>query len=312
MNKPTVSLVILTYNRKLLLQKELDYLRANAFPGEVIVVDNHSQESVRDLVDAYDFVKLIELNENVGVGGRNAGMKNAQGDIIITIDDDIVGITKEDVAQIINVFQDQKIGAVCFKVIDEETNEIINWCHHRKLEHYHDKGFLTEEITEGAVAFRRVALESAGYYPEEFFISHEGPDLALRLMNSGFVVRYTPDVIVKHSHSSLGRPTWRAYYYDTRNLIWLVLRNYPFFLGIKKLFIGLNAMLFYSIRDGYLRFWIKGLIDGAKGAKLALGNRTPMSSQTKAILREIGKYRPDFWYMVKRRVFNKGKKVEIL
>lgn len=312
MNNPKVSLVILTYNRKLLLQKELDFLKAHEFTGEVIIVDNHSKEPVRDMVAAYPFARLIELSENVGVGGRNAGMKSAKGDIIITIDDDILGITGEDVDKIIKAFGDAKTGAVCFKVMDEETHEIINWCHHRKMEEFHNKEFVTEEITEGAVAFRKEALESAGYYPEEFFISHEGPDLALRLMNAGYIVKYIPEVIVRHSHSSLGRPTWRAYYYDTRNLIWLVLRNYPVLRGIKKLFIGLNAMLFYSIRDGYVKFWFKAVIDGVAGAGAALQKRSPMSGHTRSILDEISQYRPGFWFMVKKRVFNKGKKVEVL
>lgn len=302
-----VSLVILTYNRPTLLKKQLICVASiNYRPFDVVVVDNNSDQPVTDIVNEYQFVRLIQMEANLGVAGRNRGIEAAEGDIVITLDDDVHGISDSDINTLITLFQNSSIGAVCFKVMDAETNAIINWCHHRKQEEFSEKTFLTEEITEGAVAFRKSVLGQAGLYPEEFFISHEGPDLALRIMNCGYRVIYTPDIVVHHSHSSIGRPGWRRYYYDTRNLIWLVLRNYPFLPGLKRLVVGLGAMAIYALRDGYFWYWLKGIFDGIKGGRWALAGRSPMTSHTRTLLNEIAEFRPGFWYMVEQRLLKRG------
>jgi len=305
-NVTSVSLVILTYNRPHLIQKQLERLASIRYaPFEVIIVDNHSEQALTDIVRPFVFARLLRMDVNLGVGGRNHGIRAAKGQIIITLDDDVSGINDEDIERLIVIFRDPVIGAVCFKVLDELTGEVINWCHHRKLEEYSDRTFLTYEITEGAVAFRRAALDKSGLYPQEFFISHEGPDLALRIMNNGYNVIYRPDISVRHSHAIAGRPGWRRYYYDTRNLIWLVLRNYPLFRGAKALGIGLGSMLVYSIRDGFLRYWIKGVVDGIKGSGKMLAQRQPFTGRTRELLREMDRYRPDIWYMLKKRLFKR-------
>jgi len=298
-----VSLVILTFNRPQLIQKQLESLTQIKYhPFEVIVVDNHSEQPLTEHVSEYSFAQVLRMEENIGIAGRNRGIDAAHGDIVITLDDDVTGITEQAIHRLIQIFRDPAIGAVCFKVLDEVTGELINWCHHRKQEEYSNQDFITDEITEGAVAFRRTAVIQAGLYPEEFFISHEGPDLALRMMNCGYNVIYSPEIIVRHSHATAGRPGWRRYYYDTRNQIWLVLRNYPVLRGIKLLTIGLGSMLLYSIRDGFLRYWIKGIIDGIKGSKMMLSQRTPINKRTRDILAKIDYYRPSMWYMIKKRL----------
>jgi len=301
-----ISLVILTFNRPHLIQNQLAYLTQIKYPAfEVIIIDNYSEHDLTEIVIKYPFARLLRMNENLGVAGRNRGIEAAQGEIVITLDDDVSGITDENIHHLVTIFQDQVIGAVCFKVLDEETGEIINWCHHRKQEEYNEHSFITDEMTEGAVAFRRSAVIQAGLYPEDFFISHEGPDLALRLMNCGYNVIYTPEVMVRHSHAPAGRPSWRRYYYDTRNLIWLVLRNYPFLRGMKRLTIGLGSMLIYSLRDGFLRYWIKGVMDGIKGSKMILANRKPITKRTLEVLEQIDQFRPGIWYMIKKRLLKR-------
>jgi len=301
-----ISLVILTFNRPRLVRDQLERLakiKREAF--EVIIVDNHSEQPLTEIVSDYPFAKLLRMDANLGVSGRNRGIEAARGDIVITLDDDVTGITDQDINRIVAVFRNPSIGAVCFKVLDEETAEIVNWCHHRKQDEYADRHFITDEITEGAVAFRRSAFLQAGSYPEEFFISHEGPDLALRLMNSGFDVVYDPEIAVTHSHAVAGRPSWRRYYYDTRNTIWLVLRNYPPYRGAQVLTIGLGAMLIYSIRDGFFRWWFRGVIDGLKGGRSMLAQRTPITRRTRQILDDIDRFRPGMWYMVKKRLLQR-------
>lgn len=303
----SISIVILTYNRIDMLRNSLFSLQKIRYkPLEIIVVDNNSRKPVSGVIKKeFSFVTMVVLPKNIGVGGRNAGIKKASGDIIITLDDDIVGIDDLAINKLITLFKNSMVGAVCFKVVHPVNNEVVNWCHHYPVDTFSERSFVTNEITEGAVAFRKETLKRSGLYPESFFISHEGPDIAFRIMNQGYSVMYYPEIVVKHFHSKIGRESWRRYYYDTRNLLWLVVRNYTFWGGLKHLFIGLSSMLVYSVRDGYIIHYMRGIFDGLLGIKREIKNRTKPTKRTLEIMRTIEKNRPNFIEMVKKRVFQK-------
>jgi GT2 family glycosyltransferase len=305
-----VSIVVLTYSRPDEIRKNVAALQKLAQPGlEIIVVDNASELPVSGLLPVDERLKVLTLDENTGVGGRNAGIREASGDIVITLDDDVTGITDEDISTLQGLFEDPGIAAVNFMVRDDETDEIINWCHHRKKQEFANRQFDTYEISEGAVAFRRSVALQAGLYPEFFFISHEGPDLAIRIMDQGYRVIYSPDVKVKHSHCLTARISWRRYYYDTRNLIWYVVRSFPVMQGLKMVVIGAGAMFVYSIRDGYFRYWLKGVFDAVTGLGRVLRYRKRISADTLGRFREIEKSNPGFLYMLGQRLFRRNVKI---
>ena len=240
------------------------------------------------------------------MAARNKGISEASGDIVITLDDDIIGIDDFDIKKLVELFESKPdVGAVCFKIVDYDTGEVCNWCHHYKKEEFCDREFLTDEITEGAVAFRKSALDRSGLYPAYFFISYEGSDLLVRMLDAGYKTIYSPQICVRHRTAQEGRKNWRRYYYDSRNQIWMVARNYPFHLGLKYLIRGLTAMLFYSIRDGFLIYWAKGICDGFKGLPKVLQDRKTFSKETKKTLKEISSKRPNLGYMIRRRMFSR-------
>lgn len=288
MKSPVISIVILSYNRPDSIIRNVREILDIAIKGvELIVVDNCSDVPVTEVLSGFEDVRVIRLEENVGVAGRNIGVSEANADIVITLDDDVFGLTYRNIQDIIRQFQrNNKLGGINFKVIDDKTEEQINWCHHRKIEDWSDVSFSTYEISEGAVAFRRLAFTEAGAYPDYFFISHEGPDLAIRMMNIGYDVSYVPDIVVRHAHAPEGRPSWRRYYYDSRNIIWLALRCYPPGLAFKRIFIDLSALLVYAIRDGFFKFWLQGITDAIKGARRAIKDRVVVSKST---IKSIGK-----------------------
>jgi len=302
-----VSLCILTYNRKDILYKLLSEISEIKKIEEVIVVDNASTDGTPDLFTGiYKWVNYIRNDKNIGVGARNKAFEKAVGDVIITIDDDIFGLCVDDINHIVKYFSDNdRVGAANFKVIDASSGKVCNWIHHCRMEDYEDKTFLTYEITEGAVAFRKETLKQAGFYPEYFFISHEGPDLAYRIMNVGYDVIYLPSVSVKHLHSEQGRKSWYRYYYDTRNQFWLAMRNFPFCYSLKFILRGLISTLIYSLRDRFLIYWLKGVIDGVFGLRVCYHDRRKLTKRTMNLIRCIDKRRPPFRYMVKRRLFRK-------
>lgn len=311
MDTPKISIVVLSYNRPDSIRRNISEILEINFPGlEVIVVDNCSEVPVSEALREFDNIKIIRLDENVGVAGRNKGILEAASDYIVTLDDDVFGITREGLLKIVHEFESHPIlSALNFKVIDDVTEKQINWCHHRKIDEWGDRSFQTYEISEGAVALRRSATLKSGLYPEYFFISHEGPDLAIRMMNAGYEVIYLPDVTVRHAHAVEGRPSWRRYYYDSRNVIWLAIRCYPFSLACKRLFIDLSALLVYSVRDGFFIYWLKGILDAIKGVPKVIKDRSQISNETMQRYRRLEKNNPSFFYMVRKRVSQKGVKI---
>ena len=307
--KTSFSICVLTYNRAALLKELLKSLsRLKYEPLELIVVDNSSSDNTESMVrNEFTNVLYIRTNSNLGAAARNFSLKMASGDIVITLDDDILNIWDEDLINLAERFEKEAgLGAINFKVLDHATGVICNWVHHCDPAKFSEQEFPTYEITEGAVAFRRSALKKSGYYPEKFFLSHEGPDLALRLIKSGYSLIYSPVVSVFHTHSELGRKSWLNYYFDTRNQIWLAARNLPLAFSVPYLIRGIGAMFIYSLRDGFAIYWFKGVVDGVLGLKRALRERDKLDRRSMALVKRIDAIRPSLSYYFNERLRKKG------
>jgi len=309
-NNPEFSIILLTYNREKYLALQLpELIKLNN--TEIIIVDNASSSDYSNNLSAqYKNTQCIKLDKNYGAVGRNFGIQAATGKYLITLDDDVWGITNKGLNTIKEIFEENSlISAACFKVLDEKSGEITNWCHHCDPIKFSENSFDTYEISEGAVVFRREIFSEVGLYPFEFFISHEGPDLAFRIINSGKRIIYTPKIEVIHAHAIEGRKSWRRYYYDTRNLIWLAYRNYNWDMILTKLPISLAAMLLYSIRDGFIRYYFKAIKDAIIGIKHLRGTRQPITRATRKKMKVMDANRPSLIFYIKKRLFTKGVKI---
>lgn len=91
MAKPLISIVIATYNRRLLLAELIESLSRQTFQNfEVIIVNDHGErvDRVKALYGDLD-ITLIEMERNSKhVLARNAGIQVAKGEWIMLIDDD--------------------------------------------------------------------------------------------------------------------------------------------------------------------------------------------------------------------------------
>ena len=303
------SIVILTFQREQELYSTLHSLDEVASAGaRIIVIDNGANPKLADAArNICESVEIQSLPENLGVAGRNVGFEMVKTRYIISLDDDVRGITLLDLEIIRRKFEsDESLAALCFHVVDaSDQSKTINWCHHRELEKYRDREFITDEITEGAVAFKSEALFQTELYPEDFFISHEGPALAIQLMNLGYMVRYTPSVLVLHSTAPQGRPGWRRYYYDTRNVFWLAVRYLPLGRGMATVIRGVGAMFVYSIRDGHFVFWWRGFRDGVIGLRRQFEMRIPPSTETRKTLKQLSRERPPILSLIRKRLFQR-------
>jgi GT2 family glycosyltransferase len=78
----------------------------------------------------------------------------------------------------------------------------------------------------GSSAYRKTMLQEIGILDDDFFFSLEDIDLAWRAQLTGWRCLYTPKAIVYHHLSATGGGV-TASYYDGRNLIFTIVKNYP-------------------------------------------------------------------------------------
>jgi GT2 family glycosyltransferase len=203
-------------------------------------------------------------------------------------------------------FADSQVAAVNFQVTNALTGRPMNWCHPRPVQLYHSQRFDTPEMSEGAVALRRTAVIDAGLYPQRFFISHEGPDLALRLINAGQRVVYEPGIVIRHDPAPQGRASWRRYYFDTRNIFWLAARNLPWWWGVRKIARQVCAMLVYSLRDRHFLYWCRGVVDGLAGMPEMARERNALGRGAQRRVRDMEKLRPGLIHWLRHRLLKRN------
>ncbi len=299
MSTPLVSIVILNYKRLTALEQALRSVVDQQYPcKEVIVVDNHSEENVAAVVQKYGSdVRLIELEANLGAcGGRNAGIRAARGEILITLDNDVSFVAPDAVDKVVRVFEQQpEYHVLAFQLRDLQTGKlrIREWCHPKDWRNFADESFPTHFFVEGAVAYRREVFGRAGLYFEPLFVYHEGWDLGLRILDNGYRILYTPEIQVYHLMSPEGRANSRPTFLFTRNYIWIAYREYPLWSGLRFVSFRLSMMAYLALRTGHFFTFLEGIWAGIRGCRSM--ERAPVHRKTIQYVNSLESERPNIF-----------------
>ena len=303
---PKISVVILNYKRLPALEQSVQSALMQTYANrEIIVVDNHSEEDVAGLVHRLDpGIRLVELPDNRGTcGGRNAGIEVATGDIIITLDNDVHFASPFELTKVVAKMQQRPdVHVLAFQMCDADSGNIRirEWCHARHWKEFGQTEFDTFYFVEGACAMRREVFEQAGDYYGPLFIGCEGHDLAMRVLDHGFRILYTPNIRVLHLMSAETRTSDRPYYFYTRNYVWIAFKDYRVLPGLEFLLPKLAMMLLFAIRTGKIRAYFRGVWHGFKGLPQVWRDRTPVKRQTLRYLAELERWRPNLFLRLAR------------
>ena len=238
-----VSIIIPTWNGWHHLEVCLNSLRDQQFSDfEIIVVDNGSTDGSQSFIrEFYPEVVIIELDENRGfTGACNAGYAVAKGEIIVLLNND----TEADpgwLAAIVEAFETHpEAGIVASKLLLFDRRDHF----HAAGDYYRldgipgnrgvwkqDQGQYDEEepvfsACGAASAYRRSLIDSIGFLDESFYFSCEDIDISWRAHLAGWQVLYVPSAIVYHKLKATGGSKISSYY-DGRNFLYLIWKNYP-------------------------------------------------------------------------------------
>lgn len=275
------SLLVITYNRCDHAIQCLTDLGEQSFqPKEIILVDNASSDgTVAAVKSRFPNVVLIESPENLGVGGaRNLGIKSATGDIVIVIDDDARFAEPDACEKALAEFElQQNLGVLAFCILSS-ANGSLETRAIPKVDKRHDALSDGEcaYFTGAGFAIRREVFEKVGPFWAELFYVGEELDLSYRLLAADYSIQYRTDIQVLHDATPAARPSGQYIYFNTRNRVWIALRNLPWPYVATMIVTWWGYMALNAIRNMDLRPFLRGMWDSVKSFPAVTRLRVPI------------------------------------
>lgn len=294
-NSPLVSVVIPNWNGAHHLPTCLDALRTQTYPQvEVLVADNASRDqSLALLAERYPEVRVVALLDNRGfTGACNAGMQAARGEIVVLLNNDTEAEPSwlSEVVAALDRHPDAGMVASKMLLFDDRTRfhtagdlyrvdgRLVNRGVWQQDTGQYDREEYVFSACGGSAAYRRAMLDEIGLLDDDFFFSAEDMDLAWRAQLAGYRCVYAPRAVVYHRLAATGGGV-TASYYDGRNMIWILVKDYPAALWRKhwvKIIRAQAALVWEALRawrGAAARARLRGMAASALGLPKMLRKR---------------------------------------
>lgn len=270
---PLVTVNILSYNRKDYLKTTLQKVFDQDYKKiEVIVVDNASNDGSPEMVEEeYPGVRLIRLKKNIGIVGRNEGLKIARGDYILELDDDSYPLNKTITEGLHQFSKKSNLGIVAYNIHNLRTGK-------SQTADFNERPYLF--IGCGAL-IKKDLLREIGYYNELYFIYEYELDYSLRCYDNGFEIIYLAETTVIHNQCMKSRGNVEQdpftseyfYYYSFISYPIFILQNFNFlFSTIFILKYSLNRLII-CFKYPYFKSYCKALYMLISMLNIILRNR---------------------------------------
>ena len=294
MNSPLVYVLVVNWNGVQHLDECFSSLLASTYGNvRLVLIDNGSSDGsvgfVRSKYGADPRVGFLELGENLGWSrGNNVGIREAirqHADYVFLLNND-TATAADAIQKLVEAAEaDPRVGALAPKMLMYDNPDLINsvGLECSVIASSWDLGIGRLDgprwdevrpvigVCGGAGFFRVATLEQTGVLPEDFEIYLDDLDLCLRIWDAGYEIRSCPEAQVRHKFSATmgqGRQYRRKYYLNTRNRLYVILRNFP----IRKAFVVGAACVIGEMRaigrallDGepwraaaHIRAWVAG------------------------------------------------------
>lgn len=233
---PNISIVILNYNGRKVLEKCLaSVFRVNYPNFSVVVVDNNSADGSLEAAKAkFSKAIFIKNEQNLGfASGNNVGIRFSLehgADYILLLNND-TEVTSDFLAFLTAASEKNKkigiAGPIIFKGNSKKvwfSGGEIDWFR-MKTRHVEElggeKAYSTGFITGCAMLVKKEVFKKVGLLDEDFFLYWEDADFSVRAQKAGFGCVVVPASKINHFEKSGNNPKDKAY--------WLVVSGLLFF-----------------------------------------------------------------------------------
>ena len=220
MKNPELSVIILNYNTKELLEGCLNSLKSvqNEADFEVIVSDNGSMDgSVEMIGDKFPWVKCLKGPNTSFANGNNRAKGVVRGEFILFLNSDTV-MHKNTLAKTLAYLKLNKdVGVVTCKLVlpngkldkDARRRFPTPWVSFKRLFLTNARQYWYEDVdedilhevdsVEGAFLLtRKNILDKVNWFDENYLFDGEDLDLCFRIKKSGYKIIYFPEVSIIH------------------------------------------------------------------------------------------------------------------
>ena len=224
-DKPLVSVVIPTRNRREILSRCLEALAWQTYrPYEVVVVDDCSSDDtpqyLREFAAGHPDMSFRWLRNETQAGAnpsRNHGVRNSNGAFIAFADDDCIP-QPQWLERLMAGFVSDRVAAVTGRVVDPKPANIYELTF--KGTHRVHGGVQATRLVAGNMCVRRDLLskcmldEDRAGPSSDVSVSGRGDEegLFLMLQAAGWEQRVAPDAVVLHDHHYSRRAFFRQAY----------------------------------------------------------------------------------------------------
>jgi glycosyltransferase involved in cell wall biosynthesis len=207
---PRISVVVATYNAARTLDDCLSSLLGLRYPDyEVIVINDGSTDDSASIIQRYPFKAITTRNQGVSAA-RNAGLREATGEIIAYIDSD-ARADPDWLSYLATTYLESDVDGVGGPNLVPDEDDWVAKCVYRApggptQVMLDDQS--AEHIPGCNMSFRKCALEKVGGFDEIFTKAADDVDICWRLLEGGHRIGFSPSAIVWHHR----RPSITAYW----------------------------------------------------------------------------------------------------
>jgi len=215
MKKPLVSIIVLNWNGKHYLRNCFESLARQTYTNlEVIMVDNNSTDgSIAFMMTNFPWVKVVKNKNNLGVArGYNEGVKYAEGEYIVFINNDMVFARRWLEELVITTQSSPSIGIVGSKILLLDQKSIIDsvgtsldkygfpsYPGHGEADRGQYDFIRTSFATLGAsLLVKREVITKISLFDEAFFAMSEDWDFCWRARLAGYECMINPHSVAYH------------------------------------------------------------------------------------------------------------------
>ena len=314
MSAPKVSIIIVNYNGKELLQKCLDSLLNVKYDNfEIILVDNNSTDgTVEFITKNHPSIIIIKLDSNKGFAEpNNVAAKISKGKYLLFLNNDTV-VTPNFISEMVKVMETDKKIAVCQSLLlkpDGSVDSSGDFIDHLGVV-YNSKTKIDEirEVSSArgaSMLVRSDIFEKLDGFDQKFFITFEDVDLCWRSWILGYRVLIIPTSIVYHEGGiTIKKIKSEIAFHGFKNQLAMKITNFEPILAMR------NMMLFfgiYGIRE--LKIWLDYTISGStKLSSTEYEDNIAPKPSFKVITKSIFWILSNYGYLLKKqRTINKNR-----
>ncbi|TDU64633.1 GT2 family glycosyltransferase [Prosthecobacter fusiformis] len=244
--------MITSRNRHDDLRRTLENLRGmDPLPDEVLItLDGCTDTTVSMVERAYPNCRLWINHPGEGsVPSRDRMLREASGDVILSLDDDSYPVQKDFFARLPSLFKMHPDAAVISfpEVLDNGT--YLN-----STKTPSSPGHYLSAYPNSAAAMRRDVYLKTDGYPRFFVHAYEEPDYAVQCYAVGSTVWFAPELVIKHHLSPVNRNKLQTHHYNARNELWSVWLRCPLFWVLLVSMFRITRQFIYACKNGI--FWV--------------------------------------------------------